>query len=329
MSVRHTTWVCVAAALAILAGAVASASGAGPAEGPATQPASAGKPGAPPLGAAAPVTLPGLHNVVTYHPLLISGGVPEGDEGFDSLAAMGVKAIISVDGATPDLERARAHGMRYIHLPIGYNGFDEVRLKELARATRDLAAQGTVYIHCHHGKHRSAGAAGAVGVALGWMDNQQAGTLLKISGTAPEYAGLYRCVEQARPINKATLDAVPASFPEITPPAGFVKGMLEADEALDRLKAVQKAGWPAPASSAAIQPAAEAGRLADALRLLGQNERTRKRGSDFAAMLASSQKHAQALEELIVRGERSPEALSAALKPVVGSCKECHARFRD
>ena len=113
---------------------------------------------APPLDAPAPGEFPGLHQVVTFHPGVISGGVP-GGEGFATLAAMGVKTIISVDGGAPDVAAAKAAGIRYIHLPMGYDGCEESRVLELTRATRDSMERGGVYIHCHHGKHRSPAAA--------------------------------------------------------------------------------------------------------------------------------------------------------------------------
>ena len=60
---------------------------------------------APPEPAAvAAVELPGLHNVVTYAPDMIGGGQPEGVEGLETLARMGVKTIISVDGPDRSVE---------------------------------------------------------------------------------------------------------------------------------------------------------------------------------------------------------------------------------
>lgn len=69
----------------------------------------------------------GLHNVIRVGPRLFSGSEPDGDAGFDALVAMGVKAIISIDAATPDLERAKARAMRYVHLPVGYRGIGRER----------------------------------------------------------------------------------------------------------------------------------------------------------------------------------------------------------
>src|SRR5262245_27751574 len=120
-----------------------------------------------------PREYPGIHNAVAFHPGFVSGSAPDGDAGFDTLRAMGVKTIISVDGAQPEVAQAQARGIRYIHLPIGYNGFDEQRRLQLVRATRDAMKDGPVYIHCHHGKHRSAGAAATIAASLGWESPEQ------------------------------------------------------------------------------------------------------------------------------------------------------------
>jgi len=60
----------------------------------------------------------GIRNVVAYHDGYYSGSMPDGAEAFETLHAMGIKTIISVDGAAPDVEAAKRLGMRYIHLPI-------------------------------------------------------------------------------------------------------------------------------------------------------------------------------------------------------------------
>ena len=65
---------------------------------------------------------PAIENIHPLTPQLISGGQPKGDAAFSQLAEMGVKTIVSVDGAKPDLELAKKHGLRYVHIPIGYDG---------------------------------------------------------------------------------------------------------------------------------------------------------------------------------------------------------------
>ena len=291
-------------------------------------------PALPTIDAAAPADAPGLHNVVAFAPDVLSGSVPEGDAGFDSLKAWGVSTIISVDGAVPDLERAKARDIRYVHLPIGYHGFDETRKLELARAVRDLPRP--VYIHCHHGKHRSAGAAGAAAVTLGWMMPEQAVARMKVAGTAPSYSGLYRCTAEAAKVADAAISGARADFPEVSRPVGLVKGMVDIDLTWDNLKAVQKAGWSVPENHPDLVPAAEAGRLADTMRLLRDDATVKAKPTEFQAMMARNAEQAQSLEDLLAKlaaGTRpSPEdteRLNAIASHIAATCKACHAAYRD
>lgn len=284
----------------------------------------------PTLDASKPLDYPGIHNAVAYHDGFISGSVPEGDAGFRTLAGMGIKTIISVDGAVPEVEKANALGMRYIHLPIGYNGFDEDRKLQLVRATRDAMATGPVYIHCHHGKHRSGGAAAAVAASLGWQTPEFGVDRMKVSGTAPNYKGLYAVAGNATLLNVSTINAVPANFPAIAKPSGFVQGMVEIDAAYDHLKAIEKAGWITPTDHPDLVPVAEAGRLADLYRTLGESDYTKRKPSDFARLLTRSNEEAQKLEDLLAApGPKDPAALSAQFKLIAASCKECHVKYRD
>src|SRR5262245_14552856 len=54
-----------------------------------------------------------LLNPWRLHPKVISGGLPEGDAAFQELADLGVKTVISVDGARPDVATAKKYGLRY------------------------------------------------------------------------------------------------------------------------------------------------------------------------------------------------------------------------
>ncbi len=276
-----------------------------------------------------PRDYPGLHNVVTYHDGYYSGSVPEGGAGFDTLAGMGVKTIISVDGAEPDVKEARRHGMRYIHLPIAYNGFDNERKVELVRATRDAIAQGPVYIHCHHGKHRSAGAAGTVVASLGWATPDEMVSRMKVSGTAPSYKGLYACTADARVLTEVEINAAPANFPSVSPPKGFVKLMVEVDEHVEHLKAIEKAGWKAPADHPDLVPVAEAARLGDLLRLCATGERAKRHVADFAQELQAGSVQAQAMEDRLADASLDTAALSARFAELNACCKSCHAKYRD
>lgn len=284
----------------------------------------------PSLQLAAAVDRPGLHNLVAYHDGVISGGAPEGDAGFDSLQAMGVRTIISVDGAVPEVASATARGMRYIHLPIGYDGFDEPRRLELARAVRDAMDDGPVYLHCHHGKHRSAGAAAVVAVSLGWMTNDDATDRMTVSGTSPKYRGLYLCTARATPVTMDELDAIDADFPEVSRPDDFVEAMVEMDHALEHLRSIAAAGWTTPVSHPDLVPAAEAGRLADLLRLASYGPRaTSETDPDFAAWLARDAATVAALEDALLAESIDAVSLDATLADIRASCAACHAAHRD
>lgn len=284
----------------------------------------------PTMNEAKPVDFDGLHNVVAYHEGFLSGGAPEGDAGFDTLAAMGVRTIISVDGAVPEVDAAKARGLRYIHLPIGYNGFDDERKMELVRAARDALAEGPVYIHCHHGKHRSAGAAGTVAVSLGWLTSDEGIARMKVSGTAPNYTGLYECTAESSLVDPSVIDAVPADFPEVSQPATFVKAMVELDHVNDHLKAIEKAGWKTPADHPDLVPVAEAGRLVDLFRLIEAAQETKANPAEFAELIVRDRDRAQMIEDLLAGDEAlDPAKLSAQFKAIQASCKECHAKYRD
>lgn len=298
--------------------------------------ASAGPLSPPTLADSAPRDYPGVHNVVAFHEGFFSGSVPEGEAGFATLRAWGITTILSVDGAVPDVERARAWGMRYIHLPIGYDGFDDSRALQLARATRDALDTGRVYIHCHHGKHRSAGAAATIVANLGWNSPERMVARMKISGTAPGYTGLYECAANAVALEPEVVDSVTADFPEISRPTDFVQGMVELDEALEHLGEIEAAGWVSPADHPDLVPAAEAGHLVDVLRYLHEEQRAAGEPPGFREGLRANEDLARRLEDLLAfrRTDSRPAgaeaaALSIQFSLVRTSCRDCHVRYRD
>ncbi len=110
------------------------------------------------------------------------------------LAKLGVKTIVSVDGIAPNVEAAKKYGMRYVHVPIGYDGIDESAQALLTRVATDI--KGTIYIHCHHGKHRGPAAAAIVCRVDDGRPAEAAMIILEKAGTGKEYPGLWRDVEQ-------------------------------------------------------------------------------------------------------------------------------------
>lgn len=279
----------------------------------------------PPITADQAAHLDGLHNVVTYGPGMYSGGVPEGREGLATLAAMGVKTIVSVDGATPDVATAEALGMRYVHLPISYNGVPEDRQKELAQAISSLP--GPVYMHCHHGKHRSASALASAMVCAGKMTPEQAEERMKVSGTSKDYAGLWTSVRTAHALPVSELKADASKFPSIAKVSGMVASMSEIDLVFDNVKAAKAADWGVPKDHPDLVPTKETGRLAKIFAQFAKDPESLSHPADYQAILTKSVEASAALDAALRSGDK--DAATKHFDVIGKSCKECHKSYRD
>lgn len=270
-----------------------------------------------------------LPNALQLTPDVISGGQPEGEAGFERLQKLGVKTVISVDGAKPDVETAKKYGLRYVHLPHSYNGISDERVKELAKAVRDL--DGPIYIHCHHGKHRSPAAAAAACKTAGLITGHAAEETLKVAGTNPNYVGLFQTVEKAAALSDAELDSVPGDFPETVPPVGVAKAMGDVEHAFDHLKLIAAAGWKTPADHPALAPGHEALILRECYTEMLRTPEVAKQSDRFRELLSESEAHAQALEDLLA-GDVDDAVRAKAetvMKAVTKDCATCHQEFRD
>jgi protein tyrosine phosphatase (PTP) superfamily phosphohydrolase (DUF442 family) len=267
-----------------------------------------------------------LNNVIPVTDKLISGSLPDYDVAFAELESMGVKTVISVDGAAPDVRLARARGMRYVHLPIGYHGLTAERQLELARALRDLP--GPIYLHCHHGKHRGPAAAASAVVVLGTFSPEEGTALLKKAGTSPEHKGHFKSVAEARSADFAAIDGASNAFPEIAPMPGFVTAMAEAQTAFDHLVEIRDAGWVAPARHPDLVPLMEAGQLENLMRAMLTDLENAKYDTAFSAMMRESH-GATVTFEAGLRAQRPSAELNRLLSTVGASCKSCHVAYRD
>jgi len=296
---------------------------------PASEPATPAE--AYPIGET-PRDLAGLHNVCRVSDKLISGGVPEGDAGFTTMEKLGVKTIISVDGAAPDIARARGFGMRYVHIPIGYDGISREQAVRLAKAVRDLP--GLVYMHCHHGKHRSPAAAAVVRHCLDDRCGVEAAVeVMRRAGTDPRYVGLYAAPKQVRRPTAEELDALPADFPEVAKVSALAQMMVIVDERWDRLKLVRAAGWKVPPRHPDVVPAHEALQLREAYHECARVPKLKRYPEEMQRWLAEAEKQATALETALrpTKGGTGVDtkAAEAAFTLLADGCKQCHARYRD
>lgn len=279
-------------------------------------------PASPPVLVLTRRDLPGLHNVIELPDGLISGSDPHGREGFESLKKLGVKTIISVDGAAPDAESARALGMRYVHLPIGYDGIEPDRCIALAKAVRELPAP--VYVHCHHGMHRGPAAAAYVMVGLRRMTVDAALAFMKTAGTSDKYAHLYEVVAEARPIDDGRLDAESPELPERAVVSDLTDHMAALGRVWDHIREIRAAGWRAPESNPDLDPRNEAVILAEQFRELARLDELKSRPADFLAMLRESETAAWQMSRATDAAGRD-----AAFAIVNDQCNACHKAYRD
>lgn len=256
----------------------------------------------------------------------ISGSAPEGEAGFAALAAMGVRTIISVDGISPDIESARRHSMRYVHIPIRYNGVTEDQRLALARAARDLPRP--IYIHCHHGQHRGPTAAAVALESIGEIEVAQGLALMREAGTADSYPGLWAAARGAAPISDAALDAWHGELVPVARVSGIAKNMSELDRAWDNINLFKANRWRVPADHPDLVASAEAASVREHLRALLDEDECRAKPDPFLRWLAAANEEASALEEALVSAAPA-SLLDQRRQALADSCARCHGRFRN
>jgi protein tyrosine phosphatase (PTP) superfamily phosphohydrolase (DUF442 family) len=272
-----------------------------------------------------PALLPNAH-VVTAR--VIAGAQPEGDEAFRLLRDLGVKTIVSVDGAKPDVAAARKYGLTYVHLPITYAGVTPAEGREIAKALDELP--GLVYLHCHHGQHRAAAAVAVACVFNGSLPPDRAESVLQTFGTAPGYKGLWQAARDARPLPPGELEHLKVDFVATKAISPLADAMVQVDERADALKLAQNTYWSAPSAHPDLDPAHEALQLEELLREIGRAAGVaRSADPDFTKRLAESEDSVRSLRTALEARPLSAADADAALKRVTGTCTACHAAFRN
>jgi tRNA-Thr(GGU) m(6)t(6)A37 methyltransferase TsaA len=263
----------------------------------------------------------GLHRVMRLSKRIYSGGEPHGQEAFASLAKMGVKTVVSVDAAKPDVESARRFGLRYVHIPIGYDGIPEEAGAALARVGKEV--EGPVYIHCHHGRHRGPAAAAVACVASGAVEASEATAILEKAGTSKNYAGLWRDVRNYQP------PAPDAARPELVETArvdSLAAAMAKVDRAFDNLELCREAGWRTPEEHPDLVPALQAFLVRE-----GLNESAAALGdgydAGFRAQLAAARESADRLGQAALDGKAA--RADTHFQALAQSCKQCHGDYRN
>ncbi len=266
-----------------------------------------------------------LPNAIWVHPKVISGGQPQAEAGFQALKRLGVRTIISVDGARPQVELAKKYGMRYVHLPFGYDGIPEEQAVRLAQAVHRLP--GVIYIHCHHGRHRSPAAAAVACVGAGLIPPQRAREVLQVAGTSPHYRGLFRSVERARKLLPDALEQRPVRFPQVAKLPPLAEAMVHLEHTWSHLVLLQQNRWQLLPKHPDLTPPHEALMLWEHYTELLRMPEVKKRGQEFVHQMRRSQQLAEKLRRALTH--RRGEEANRLMKQLDQACRKCHRQFRD
>jgi protein tyrosine phosphatase (PTP) superfamily phosphohydrolase (DUF442 family) len=274
-----------------------------------------------------------LPNAIRLHPKVISGGQPEGSLGFRELQQLGVKTVISVDGAQPDVTTAKQFGMRYVHLPHGYDGISNERVQHLAKAVQDL--DGPIYIHCHHGKHRSPAAATAACIANGFVDPASSASILEFAGTSPNYQGLYAAVAAVKRVTPNELAALECDFPESAKLPPMAEAMVRLEHTHDRLKQFSSNGWQPLPKHPDLDAAHEALLLTEHFTEMLRLPENKKYPPSFQSLLIESETQGKELDKAIRAWKQAgsplpaPKTIRESFDALNRNCVACHRAHRD
>jgi rhodanese-related sulfurtransferase len=266
-----------------------------------------------------------LHNVWRVTSNVFSGSQPNGEAGFAALEHLGIRTVLSVDGAIPDIETAKRHGIRTIHLPVGYDGIPISRVTELARVATSV--EGPIYVHCHHGRHRGPAAAAVLCLSAGNWTPAEAATWLHAAGTSTNYTGLYRSVLAFHPPDADQLALSTNALPEVAIPRGMVQSMVWIDDCHEQLKSCRDAGWATPVDQPDLHPAHAVLMLREQFRELRRAPATRSRPPGFIRQLHRAEAAAAGLQEALQTGDFSQG--NRRFDEISASCRACHQAYRD
>jgi len=274
-----------------------------------------------------------LPNAIQIHDRVISGGQPVGELAFREISELGIKTVISVDGLKPAIELAKKFGLRYVHLPHGYNGIQQERIEELAKAVRDL--DGPIFIHCHHGTHRSPAAAAAACISAGLIEPSEGLPILKLAGTNENYKGLFESVGSAAKLNSEFLDQLSPDFPETAKLLPMAEAMVELDRTHDHLKRFAESGWKSLPDHPGLTAAYEALLLGEHFTEMLRMEFTSEQSEGFSKLLKESESDALLLEKAIRQWNTTgnstsvPANVTEAFRRINTNCTNCHTQYRD
>lgn len=276
--------------------------------------------------------LPGIHHYFALSDSVHSGAEPEGRTAFETLASLGIKTIVSVDGATPDHETASEFGLRYVHVPIRYSGMEQDQINALAKTFREL--DGPFYVHCFHGKHRGPAGAAIGRLVVDGVEREVAlAEMRQWIGTAEKYEGLYATVAYGAIPDEAVTAECAFDFPTVHAFGGFREAMTAIPRQFDVLVALSKRDWEADPSHPDWDGVNAATKLADVFAQTRSMQEVLDEDDEYQGWLARSEalsrKLATQLEALKAGDRGLLEPSKELVTDIRGICNRCHKGYRN
>ena len=201
--------------------------------------------------------------------------------------------------------------MRYVHIPLGYDGIDRPQAHALATVMR--TCEQPIYMHCHHGHHRAPAAAAMACVVTQRLSIPDALQVMKRSGTCPDYIGLWDSVRQAQP---AAPEESVVELVAVAQVDSMVEAMVQLDASLSELT---NAGEQQQRAHAALQ-------LEETFRELLRNHELEGK-ADFAGRLTQAESLASKLR--IAIQDKDQTQTRSLTKQLQANCRDCHAAHRN
>ena len=276
-----------------------------------------------------------LHNLFQLSSNVYSGSVPENESGFARLKALGIKTILSVDGAQPDIKTAHKFGLRYVHLPFGYDGIPPEQALKIIKASREV--ESPLYVHCHHGIHRGPTAAGIICMANNGWTAAQAIEWLHTAGTDLQFAGLYRSVGEFKVPCEQTLAKIPNLFPEQAKVSALAEVMVRIDQQFDPLKKTFSTGADAENQPLNRKLGENVVQVEELLKELPRTGVVSKRSEDFMKHLREAIQTAGKFRKDFFQDGHIPaeaiheknERMAADFRLLSNACSACHKKYRN
>jgi hypothetical protein len=279
-----------------------------------------------------PQELPGLHNVYRLSDDIVSGAEPEGLEAFESLRDLGIKTVLSVDGKSPEHELAAEYGLRYVHVPIRYDGMTDEELLKIVKTFREL--EGPFYVHCYHGKHRGPAAAAVGRLAHDGAPRGQAlAEMRQWCGTSKKYEGLYQVTAARELPSWAETEAFEFDFAPAHRFDGLRGAMVDMTRSFDTIEDLMMRDWRINPDHPDASALNEAAKLLNGLEQSIEFSASAADSEEFNALLEASRDETRRLIEYLEavrQGDPDAGAMAAQRVDAIGSlCSRCHASYRN